>query len=66
VHTLAHTVPLVMVAIRLSVVCPNAILGRNGDTCFRVRSLGRISRPNSLRSLLGRRLHRRGLELITR
>ena len=46
VHTLAHTVPLV-----LGSPCSEAlharfaILSRDGDTWFRVRSLGRISRP---------------------
>ena len=46
VRTLAHTVPLM-----LGSPCDvwsharTAILGRYGDTCFRVRSLGRSSRP---------------------
>jgi hypothetical protein len=45
VRTLAHTVPLMMDSPRSKLQARTAILGRDGDTCFQVRGLGRISRP---------------------
>ena len=119
VRTLAHTVPLMMDSPCSKLQARTAILGRDGDTCFQVQSLGRIARPrfqhqappfgfsfpppgpagpvprlqqyyegaatscrpsrrtsfpslggtsafHSLDSLPGGRVHRRGLELVTR
>ncbi len=46
VRTLAHPVPLMMDSpCNQTLHARNAILGREGDTWFRVRSLGRISQP---------------------
>ena len=45
VHTLAHTVPLMMDSPCSKLQARTAILGRNVDTWFRARSLGRSSRP---------------------
>jgi hypothetical protein len=46
VRTLAHTVPLMLGSpCDLWTHARTAILRRYGDTCFRVRSLGRSSRP---------------------
>jgi hypothetical protein len=46
VHTLVHTVPLMMDSpCRQTLYARAAILGRHGDTWFQVQSLGRISRP---------------------
>jgi hypothetical protein len=46
VRTLAHTVPLMLDSpYSQTLYARTAILGRYGDTWFRVRSLGRSSRP---------------------
>ena len=46
VRTLAHPVPLMMVSpYNQSLYARSAILGRDGDACLQVQSLGRISRP---------------------
>ncbi len=46
VRTLAHTVLLILDSPRSKMLCARAaILGRYGDTWYRVRSLGRSSRP---------------------
>ncbi len=45
VHTLAHTVPLMMDSPCSKLHARTAILGRYGDTFFQVQSLGRSARP---------------------